>query len=220
MMTTLQNEWFLSEVFRQYCNKPNIVNITKRESPDFICTDVHGKFIGLEVTESILETYARMRNIINKYANKGLPIKTIKQQISSFKKDASFFKHGEIMKIGDVTCYLATKGLIDTNIMRLKMTKDIENKTIKLNEKYEIFDKNVLIIAPDGYFLTNNDEHEKVLIKFNTLIRKYKYTFDSIYIYMIDILYCYERKENEYLKNEIMIDSVVIKDIISNLLNK
>ncbi len=212
-LSSLQYKWFLYEIFKTYCHEFDIADVKKTESPHFICTDVNGKLIDMEITESMLQTYARMRSTFNKYANRGLTVQAIKHQINSWKKKSSILKHGGIIKVDDVSCYSHTKGFVDTKVMRLEMTKYIEKKTDKLNEKYEFSDKNILMITPNGYFLTSDDDHREVLTEINKLIYNYKYTFDIIFIYITDVLHYYKRKENEYIRSEVIIDSETIKNI-------
>jgi len=219
-LSNLQYEWFLFEIFRTYCHEFDIIDVKKNESPDFICTDVSGKLIGLEIKQSMLQTYGRMRGIFNKYADRGLKGQAIKQQINSSPKETNSFKSGENIKVSDVACDSITKGLIDTKVMRLEMTKDIEKKTDKLNEKFEFFDKNILIIAPNGYFLTSNRDHREVITEINKLLYNYKYTFDSIFVYMTDVLHRYKRKENEYIRSEVIIGTKIIKDIHAKIIEK
>ncbi len=219
-LSSLQYEWFLYEIFKTYCHEFDIADVKKTEGLHFICTDVNGKLLDLEITESTLQTYGRMRSIFNKYANRGLMVQAIKHQINSSKKESSFLKHGEIIKVGDVAGYSPTKGLIDTKVMRLEMTKEIEKKTDKLNEKYEFSDKNILMITPNGYFLTNDDDHREVLTEINKLIYNYKYTFDIIFIYITEVLHCYKRKENEYIRSEVIIGSETIKNIHERIVKK
>jgi hypothetical protein len=173
----------------------------------------------MEITESMLQTYARLRSTFNKYANRGLTFQSIKHQINC-KKEWSFLKHSEIIKVDDVACYSPTKGFIDTKVMRLEMTKYIEKKTDMLNEKYEFSDKNILMITPNDYFLTSDDDHREVLTEINKLIYNYKYTFDIIFIYITDVLHCYKRKENEYIRSEVIIDSGTIKKIHERIVKK
>lgn len=218
-LSSLQYKWFLYEIFKTYCHKFVIADVKRTESTHFICTDVNGKLIGMEITESMLQTYARLRSTFNKYANRGLTVQSIKHQINC-KKEWSFLKHGEIIKVDDVACYSPTKGFIDTKVMRLEMTKYIEKKTDMLNEKYEFSDKNILMITPNGYFLTSDDDHREVLTEINKLIYNYKYTFDIIFIYITDVLHCYKRKENEYIRSEVIIDSGTIKKIHERIVKK
>jgi len=161
-LSSLQYEWFLYEIFKTYCHEFDIADVKKTESLHFICTDVNCKLIGLEITESMLQAYGRMSSIFNKYSNRRLIVQPIKHQINSEKKESSFLKPGEIIKDGDVACYSPTKGRINTKIMRLEMTKYIEKKTEELNEKYEFSDKNALMLAPNGYCLSSNDNHIRV----------------------------------------------------------
>jgi len=219
-LSSLQYEWFLYEIFKTYCHEFDITDVKKTESLHFICTDVNCKLIGLEITENMLQTYGRMSSIFNKYGNRGLTVQGIKHQINNLEKESSFLKPGEIIKDSDVACYSPTKGRINTKIMRLGMIKFIEKKTDELNEKYEFSDKNTLMLAPNGYCLSSNDDHREVLTEINKLIYNYKYTFDIIFIYITDVLHRYKRKDNEYIRSEVIIGSEKIKNIHEAIVKK
>jgi len=219
-LSSLQYEWFLYEIFKTYCHEFDIADVKKTESLHFICTDVNCKLIGLEITESMLQTYGRMSSIFNKYGNRGLTVQAIKQQINSSKKESRFLKPVGIIKEEDVECYSPNKGRINTKIMRLEMIKYIEKKTDELNEKYEFSDINTLMLAPNGYCLSSIDDHREVLTEINKLIYNYKYTFDIIFIYITNVLHCYKRKRNEYIRSEVIIGSGKIKNIHESIVKK
>ena len=144
----------------------DIADVKKTESTHFILTDVNGKLIGMEIIESMLQTYARMRSTFNNYSNKGLTFKSVTNQIN-WKKELRINNHGAIIKVDDVVCYSATKEFFDSKVMRLEMTKYIEKKTNMLNEKYEFSDKNILMITQSDYFLTSYDDYREILTEIN-----------------------------------------------------
>ncbi|MCT4612499.1 MAG: hypothetical protein N4A47_03930 [Clostridia bacterium] len=142
--------------------------ILKSESPDFILKSNTEK-IGVEITEIITESDAVYRKAIFKLDEFNKDVDRIKSEIIDKYPKKGKGISVECIDVADEKILITSpsKGLVSINSKRDKYVEQILNKFNKYNEKFDIYDKNIILANPgDIISLTECWEFEEVADNF------------------------------------------------------
>ncbi len=178
---------------------------TSYERPDFQSYELD---IGIEITEAITKKHGEERFIINEYFGKQLTGDEVKS-----KAEKRFGKKikGKISVFNSIAVYSEHRGLVNTSNYCDRITACVYDKTIKLNDGYNLFNRNWLYVFAHTSILNAED--------MDLMVKKWKFSsklsFDKIIINCVDKLYIIGNQMIE----TIIINDESLKEIKSSSLN-
>ena len=197
------SEYFAKAMLANLYNS-GFVLAKNEECPDIQLATKHGSH-GVEVTRLVCSYFVTLKKYVKAWSHKKLTIEEIAKQIPEELQNAI-----GINANGRVVPMRSLGEKIGVAKMKKQLAKLYEIKLKKL-QNYEKFDQNSLFM-----FATELNPHlnaRKILSALMNKVdhKKYKVTYDNIFIFTYNSLYIYEKRNGHYN----IIDTPVSDEIIS-----
>lgn len=191
-----QLEYYVAKIYQVKMGLDDY-ELIKFESPDFILWKKHKEKIGIEIVQPSLEK----QNLLIKMGNGDF----VKQ---AEKKELQLIEENRIIKRDNTIYRILSSESKEERIdsIRSVLFKEIDKKTSKLNNKYTIFDKNVLCcsyVYPNFYEI----DCDILISLLNDLLEKYKRTYDIVWVMRSCEVFTFCKGKNGYSYNYITIPS-------------